>query len=44
MTRRNSSNTRTGRRAVGTILAHPDSGTVIQAGTANGVPSIRRTT
>jgi len=44
MTRLNSSNTRTGRRAVGIISARADSGSVIQAGTANGVPSSRRTT
>src|ERR1035437_1179764 len=44
VTRRNSSSTRTGRRAAGTIFACAASGRVIQAGTANGVPSARRTT
>ena len=43
-TRRNSSSTRTGRRAVETIFAYADSGRVIQTGTANGLPSARRAT
>jgi hypothetical protein len=43
--RRNSSNTRSGRCAVReTIVACADSGYVIQAGTASGLPSVRRTT
>jgi len=44
VTRRNSSNTRTGRRATETVFAYAASGRVIQTGTANGVPSARRTT
>jgi hypothetical protein len=44
VTRRNSSSTRTGKRAAETILVLAASGQVIQAGTANGLPSIIRTT
>src|SRR5260370_15434276 len=44
MTRCNSSSTRTGRRAAGTIFAYAASGWVIHAGIANGAPSPHRTT
>ena len=44
LTRRNSRNTRSGRRALETIVACAASGRVIQTGTANGLPSARRTT
>ncbi|HEY4960591.1 MAG TPA: hypothetical protein VII29_07025 [Terriglobales bacterium] len=44
MTRRNSSSTPTGRRAAETIFAYAASGRVIQRGTANALPSARRTT
>ena len=44
MVRRNSSSTRIGSSAVDTIFACAASGRVIQAGTANGLPSARRTT
>jgi hypothetical protein len=40
----NSSSTWTGRRAVETILVPAASGRVIHSGTANGLPSGRRTT
>jgi len=43
-TRRSSMSERNGRRAAGTIFALAASGRVIQAGTANGVPSSRRNT
>jgi hypothetical protein len=42
--RHNSSSARAGRRAAETIFACADSGQVIQAGTAKGLPSARRTT
>jgi hypothetical protein len=44
MTQRNSRSTRTGNRAIEIIFAFAASGRVIQAGTANGVPSGRRKT
>jgi hypothetical protein len=43
-TQRNSISTRSGRRATETTFAFAASGRVIQTGTANGLPSARRTT